>query len=435
MENGPETTSQTPTTASSTDEVTVSDVSAAETVANDAAAVIVDAETSLDEAADAVVSSTETVFSDDETVDIVAEQVTEPEDLPDTEAREFQEAPAPQPVHMFDLGDDLGVHPEAPAFDMAEETVEPMVSNEVADEPVVDIQSDDDELEATIAVETIQEPVSMASAIGADDEIFEQVMGSSRVEDIPVPRRSKPGSIPLPPQVTEEQLRRQRSATPAPTPADSRGHKHPLPASQRGAQHPGPSGQTSPRPLQPSAPQAVDVICPKCQRTTSTRFTFCMKCGTDFPAGYVASLTGQGPQAATTGGRSGVRDTRTTVRQINSIHEARGNGTSGHGMGTAQASGEEELPRLNTGMLANPFLVAFLSFLMPGLGHMLIGEHKKGLPWLFAGIAAMAFLPSWTFLMWVPLLLRVFSAINSYQLAVIKQGEQQRSPYDADDDT
>ena len=434
MENGPETTSQAPTTASSTDEVMVSDVSAAETVANDAVVVVVDAETPLDEAAVADVSSTETVFSDDETVDVVAEQAVEPEAVPNTEAPEVQEAPAPQPVHMFDLGDDLGVHPEAPSFDMAEETVEPMVSHEVADEPVVDAQSGDDEAEATIALETIQEPISIASAIDADDEIFEQVMGSSRVEDIPAPRRSKPGSIPLPPQVTEEQLRRQRSATPAPTPADSRGHKHPLPASQRGAQHPGPSGQTSPRPSQPSAPQAVDVICPKCQRTTSTRFTFCMKCGTDFPVGYVASLTGHSPQAATTGGRSGVRDTRTTVRQINSIHEARGNGTSGHGVGTAQASGEEELPRLHAGMLANPFLVAFLSFLMPGLGHMLMGEYKKGLPWLFAGIAAMAFLPSWTFLMWVPVFLRVASAINSYQLAVIKQGEQQRGPFDADDD-
>jgi hypothetical protein len=103
-------------------------------------------------------------------------------------------------------------------------------------------------------------------------------------------------------------------------------------------------------------------------------------------------------------------------------------------VGTAQASGEEELPRLNAGMMANPFLVAFLSFLMPGLGHMLMGEYKKGLPWLFAGIAAMAFLPSWTFLMWVPLFLRVASAINAYQLAVIKQGEQQRGPFEADND-
>jgi hypothetical protein len=102
-------------------------------------------------------------------------------------------------------------------------------------------------------------------------------------------------------------------------------------------------------------------------------------------------------------------------------------------MGTAQASGEEELPRLHTGTMANPFLVAFLSFLMPGLGHMLMGEYKKGLPWLFAGIAAMAFLPSWTFLMWVPLLLRVFSAFNAYQLATIKQDEQ-RGPFDTDDD-
>ena len=434
MENGPETTSQAPTTASSTDGVLVSDVSAAETVANDAVAVVVDAETPLDEAAVADISSTEKIFSDDETVDVVSEQAVEPEALSDTEAPDVQEAPTPQPVHLFDLGDDLGLHPEAPAFDMPEETVEPTTSHDVADEPVVNVQSDDDEAEATIAVETIQESVSITSALSADDEIFEQVMGSSRVEDIPVPRRSKPGSIPLPPQVAEEQIRRQRSAAPAPAPADSRGHKHPLPAQQRGSQHQGGSGQAAPKSPQPSTQQAVDVICPKCQRTTSTRFTFCMKCGTDFPAGYVASLTGQGPQAATPSGRSGVRDTRTTVRQINSIHEARGNGTSGHGVGTAQASGEEELPRLNTGMMANPFLVAFLSFLMPGLGHMLMGEYKKGLPWLFAGIAAMAFLPSWTFLMWVPVFLRVASAINAYQLAVIKHGEQQRGPFEADDD-
>jgi hypothetical protein len=426
MENGPETTSQAHTTASSTDEVLVSDVPAPENVANDALAVAVDAETPLDETFVADVSSTETVFSADETVDVVAEQAVEPEAVPETEALDLQEAPVPQPVQMFDLGNDLGVHPEAPTFDMAEETVEPTVSNEVVDEPVDNAQSDDDEAEATIAVETI------TSALSADDEIFEQVMGSSRVEDIPVPRRSRPGSIPLPPQVAEEQIRRQRSAAPAP--ADSRGHKHPLPASQRSPQRPGPSAQTSPRASQPSAPQAVDVICPKCQRTTSTRFTFCMKCGTDFPSGYVASLTGHSPHAATPGGHGGVRDTRTTVRQINSIHEGRGSRVAGAGMGTSQTDGEEELPRLNAGMLANPFLVAFLSFLMPGLGHMLIGEHKKGLPWLFAGIAAMAFIPSWTFLMWVPLFLRVASAINAYQLAVIKQGEQQRGPFDADDD-
>ena len=425
MENGPETTSQAPTTASSTDEVLVSDVSAPENMANDALAVAVDAETPLDETFVADVASTETVFNADETADVVAEQAVEPEAVPEIEAPDLQEAPAPQPVQMFDLGDDLGVHPEAPTFDMAEETVEPTVSNEVVDEPVDNAQSDDDEAEATIAVETT------ASALRYDEEIFEQVMGSSRVEDIPVPRRSRPGSIPLPPQVAEEQIRRQRSAAPAP--ADSRGHKHPLPASQRAPQRPGPSGQTSPRSAQPTAPQAVDVICPKCQRTTSTRFTFCMKCGTDFPSGYIASLTGHSPQAATPGGRSGVRDTRTTVRQINSIHEGRGSRAAGAGMGTSQTAGEEELPRLHAGMLANPFLVAFLSFLMPGLGHMLIGEHKKGLPWLFAGIAAMAFLPSWTFLMWVPLLLRMFSAFNAYQLAIIKQSEQ-RGPFDADDD-
>jgi len=209
MENGPEITSQAPTTASSTDEVMVSDVPAPENVSNDAVAVAVDAETPLDETSVPDVSSTETVFSADETVDVVAAQAVEPEAVPDTEAPDLQEAPVPQPVQMFDLGDDLGVHPEAPTFDMAEETVEPTVSDEVVDEPVDNAESDDDEAEATIAVETT------ASALRYDEEIFEQVMGSSRVEDIPVPRRSRPGSIPLPPQVAEEQIRRQRSAAPA----------------------------------------------------------------------------------------------------------------------------------------------------------------------------------------------------------------------------
>jgi len=402
MENGPETTSQAPATASSTDQVVVEEV------------------TSIDSApADTVVA------------DVEDEPVAITENMADTPAPDVQEAPAPQAVHLFDMGDDLGAATEITTPETAAESVVPN-----ADEPEsehINVPDGVITLETSQELEAVALPLVNPVALPTDDEIFEQVMGSSRVEDIPVPRRSTPGSIPLPPQIAEEQARRERSAAPAPV--DTRGRKHPLPAQQRSSQNQGGSGQAAPKSPQPSAPQAVDVICPKCQRTTSTRFTFCMKCGTDFPPGYIASLTGHSPQAATPSGRSGVRDTRSTVRQINRIHEAWGNGIPGHGMGTAQASGEEELPRLNAGMMANPFLVAFLSFLMPGLGHMLMGEYKKGLPWLFAGIAAMAFLPSWTFLMWVPLLLRVFSAINSYQLATIKQGEQQRGPFEADDDT
>jgi len=402
MENGPETTSQAPATASSTDQVVVEEV------------------TSIDSApADTVVA------------DVEDEPVAITENMADTPAPDVQEAPAPQAVHLFDMGDDLGAATEITTPETAAESVVPN-----ADEPEsehINVPDGVITLETNQELEAVALPLVNPVALPTDDEIFEQVMGSSRVEDIPVPRRSTPGSIPLPPQIAEEQARRERSAAPAPV--DTRGRKHPLPAQQRSSQNQDGSGQAAQKSPQPSAPQAVDVICPKCQRTTSTRFTFCMKCGTDFPPGYIASLTGHSPQAATPSGRSGVRDTRSTVRQINRIHEAWGNGIPGHGMGTAQASGEEELPRLNAGMMANPFLVAFLSFLMPGLGHMLMGEYKKGLPWLFAGIAAMAFLPSWTFLMWVPLLLRVFSAINSYQLATIKQGEQQRGPFEADDDT
>jgi hypothetical protein len=399
MENGPEMSSQTPTPASSADEVVVEDVTITDSVSAAADPVAVDVEPAVTT-----------------------------EDVPEPGAPDVKEAPAPQAVQLFDLGDDLSVQPEPPAFDMAEEAVEPAVSSDVDDEALVVATDAVIDAEPALAEETIQEPTPIVDSAPADDEIFEQVMGSSRVEDIPPVRRSAPGSIPLPPQVVMEQQRRDQLAAPT---VDASGRKrHPLPETGRQANRQGAKTPTPPPAAAQTTPQAVDVICPKCQRTTSTRFTFCMKCGTDFPVGYIASLTGHHPQPSTPSGRGGVRDTRTTVRQINSIHEGRG---SAAGMGAAQASDQEGLPRLHTGMLANPFLVAFLSFLMPGLGHMLIGEHKKGLPWLFAGLAAMAFLPSWSFAMWVPLFLRVFSAINAYQLAVIKQDEQSRT-LDSDDD-
>jgi len=403
MENGPEMSPQTPNPASSTDEETVADISTADVASPDA-----------------------------ETVDGADTGSTDNQPSPDTESLNALEAPAPQPVQLFDMGDDLGVAPPATTPGDADKIVDPIViSADDLETDVIDIQEDVNVIGEPLDEETVDIPDSTTPMLPADDEIFEQVMGSSRVEDIQVPRRSTPGSIPLPPQLAEEQARRER--TPPPASTDPRGRRHPLPETGRNPRRPDSTSQAAPNPTQPIAPQAVDVICPKCQRTTSTRFTFCMKCGTDFPPGYVASLIGHHPQPATPSGRSGVRDTRTTVRQINNIHEGRGGSAAGGGMGTAQTSGQQDWSRVQSGLSANPFLVAFLSFLMPGLGHMLIGEHKKGLPWLFAGIAAMAFLPSWTFLMWIPLFLRVFSAINAYQLTVIKQDEQ-REPFDSDDD-
>jgi len=402
MENGPEMSSQTPTPASSADEVVVEDV---------------------------IITDSDVAAPDP--VDDEVEPVVSTEDVPETATQDAQEAPAPQAVQLFDLGDDLAVQPAPPAFDMTEEVGEAVVSSDVDSEAIVVASNVAIDAAAALTDEPIQEPTPILDSAPADDEIFEQVMGSSRVEDIPPVRRSAPGSIPLPPQVVMEQQRRDQAAAPT---TDASGRKrHPLPETGRRANRQGAPTPTPPPTASQTTPQAVDVICPKCQRTTSTRFTFCMKCGTDFPVGYIASLTGHHPQPSSPSGRGGVRDTRTTVRQINSIHEGRGSRGAGAGMGTAQTAGEEELPRLHAGMLANPFLVAFLSFLMPGLGHMLIGEHKKGLPWLFAGIAAMAFLPSWSFAMWVPLFLRVFSAINAYQLAIIKQDEQSRT-LDSDDD-
>ena len=403
MENGPEMSPQAPTPASATDEATVADF-----------------------------STVDATLHDVETGDLADTVSTDSQPPPDQKTVHVQEAPAPQPVQLFDMGEDLGADLAVPTSIDAGQGIEPILASvAVSDTDVIDIPTGVIDVDENKVEETFDIPASTTASLPADDEIFEQVMGSSRVEDIPVARRSTPGSIPLPPQIADEQARRERAAAPAP--ADPRGRRHPLPETGRNTRRPESTNQAAQNPPQPSAPQTVDVICPKCQRTTSTRFTFCMKCGTDFPAGYVASLIGHHPQPATPSGRSGVRDTRTTVRQINRIHEAGGTGATGAGMGTAQTSGQQEWSRVQSGLSANPFLVAFLSFLMPGLGHMLIGEHKKGLPWLFAGIAAMAFLPSWTFLMWIPLFLRVFSAINAYQLTIIKQDEQ-REPFDTDDD-
>lgn len=425
MENGPEMTSQEPTPVSPADEVVVEDVTITDSVVADVEPADVHEASATD------VSSADTVTDDVPVLAIDDEADAATETASEAAITDVQEAPAPQPVELFDLGDDLAVQPTAPAFDMTEENIEATVSDDIDDEAVIDATNDVIETNAAQAEDTVESTISSQEASPADDEIFEQVMGSSRVDDIPVARRSTPGSIPLPPQLAEEQARRDRNAAPAPV--DSRGRRHPLPETGRTSRRPATPTPAAATPPQPTAAPAADVICPKCQRTTSTRFTFCMKCGTDFPAGYVASLTGHHPQPSTPGGRGGVRDTRTTVRQINRIHEGRGASAAGSGAGSAQTSGQEEWTRVQSGLSGNPFLVAFLSFLMPGLGHMLIGEHKKGLPWLFAGIAAMAFLPSWSFTIWIPLFLRVFSAINAYQLAIIKQDEQV-GPFDTDDD-
>ncbi|MFM7187185.1 MAG: hypothetical protein ACKO14_05160 [Armatimonadota bacterium] len=427
MENGPEMTSLKPSTESPADEVVVEDVTVTDSAASD-----IDAGCAIEgSSADDV--STE-VVTDDVASHAITADTDEASEQPLIAATpDVQEAPAPQAVALFDLGDELAVRPTAPAFDMTEENIEPTVSDDISDETAVEATNDVVDTNVARAEDTVESTISIQDPSPVDDEIFEQVMGSSRAEDIPLARRSTPGSIPLPPQLAEEQARRNRNASPAPV--DTRGRRHPLQETGRTSRRPAAPTAAAATLPQPTATPAVEVICPKCQRTTSTRFTFCMKCGTDFPAGYVASLTGHHPQPSTPGGRGGVRDTRTTVRQINRIHESRGSARSNETNGTHQTVTSEPYASFYpaSGLAGNPFLVAFLSFLMPGLGHMLIGEHKKGLPWLFAGIAAMAFLPSWSFTIWIPLFLRVFSAINAYQLAIIKQDEQ-AGPFDTDDD-
>jgi hypothetical protein len=420
MENSPEMTSNEPVKASPTDDVTlVEDVAGPVEMP------------SVDETASEDVTRSDSLSADNSVVLANDETIVATVAIAEAAAPDIQEAPAPQVVQLFDMGDDLDVPNTAPAFDMADETVEPVVSSEIDVEPLVVATNDVDVAEPAPFTETAEEPTASVDTAPTDDEIFEQVMGSSRAEDIPMPRRSTPGSIPLPPQVVLEQQRREQATAQAPDAASRK--RYPLPETGQRGNRQAPSGR--PEPVTPSqaTPQAVDVICPKCQRTTSTRFTFCMKCGTDFPPGYVASLTGHVPKASTPDSRSGVRDTRSTVRRINRIHESREQSNQGAGTATSQTAGQQDWNRSQSSLASNPFLVAFLSFLMPGLGHMLMGEYKKGLPWVFAGIAAMAFLPSWTFLMWIPVFLRVFSAINAYQLAVIKQDEQ-REPFDSDDD-
>ena len=167
----------------------------------------------------------------------------------------------------------------APAFDMADEdeTVEPAVSSEIDGEPLVVATNGIDTAEPAPITETAEDPTASKNIATTDDEIFEQVMGSSRVDDIPTPRRSSPGSIPLPPQVVLEQQRREQAAAPPPDAASRR--RHPLPETGKRGNRQVPSGRPEPVAPPQGTHQSVDVICPKCQRTTSTRFTFCMKIG------------------------------------------------------------------------------------------------------------------------------------------------------------
>jgi hypothetical protein len=112
------------------------------------------------------------------------EPVESTDDVPETATQDIQEAPAPQAVQLFDLGDDLATQPEPPAFDMTEEAVESVVSSDIDSEAVVVASNVATDAEAALTDEPIQEPTPILDSTPADDEIFEQVMGSSRVEDI-----------------------------------------------------------------------------------------------------------------------------------------------------------------------------------------------------------------------------------------------------------
>ena len=219
MENGPEMTSQEPTPASPADEVVVEDVTITESI-------VADVEPAdVHEASAPGVLNPDVVTNDVPVLAINDEPDAATETASEAAITDVQEAPAPQPVELFDLGDDLAARPSSPAFDMTEENVEPTGSDDNKNEAVIEATNDVVDTNAAQAEDTIEASISSQEDNSAEDEIFEQVMGSSRVDDIPVARRSTPGSIPLPPQLAEEQARRDRNAAPAP--ADPRGSGSP----------------------------------------------------------------------------------------------------------------------------------------------------------------------------------------------------------------
>ena len=171
----------------------------------------------------------ETTDFDGEAAGVEKEAVTE--HASDSSTTDIEEAPAPQPVELFDLSDDLSEQSAVAMFDMDEETVEATSSDDVTVPEDIEEPSDVVAASPTQAENESAIPGSDQHAASADDEIFEQVMGSSRADDIPVGRRLTPGSIPLPPQLAEEQARRERAA--ASPPVDARRRRHSLPDTGR----------------------------------------------------------------------------------------------------------------------------------------------------------------------------------------------------------
>jgi TM2 domain-containing membrane protein YozV len=68
--------------------------------------------------------------------------------------------------------------------------------------------------------------------------------------------------------------------------------------------------------------------------------------------------------------------------------------------------------------MVNPIIAAILSFIIPGLGQIVIGDTKKGLIFLVAAIILYVLVSLVTsFLGIVSLVLSIYAAYDAYQLA------------------
>ena len=266
--------------------------------------------------------------------------------------------------------------------------------------PVVHFESDaedicnisDVEIREHTAVHMVHEGTEHSAAVRSvetnttESSLDEDAEAAHHLGDVesarlvnPESRKRAAGHIPLPPQVTAEEdcLRLEQAQKSAARAVATQ------------------SQATSP-----------DVLCPSCGRQTRTGFTFCTKCGTDFPVDFMQSTAGKA-QNPVLGVEGKARDMGATLYKIQGIHHQE----SREDKGTPQ----DNMPAgfFGGSVLVNPIACAAISAIFPGLGNIVAGDRKNGIAFLIAGIMMMFFSVGGTLVIGM----RILSAILAFQTA------------------
>lgn len=163
---------------------------------------------------------------------------------------------------------------------------------------------------------------------------------------------------------------------------------------------------------------STEVICPSCGRQTRAGFTFCTKCGTDFPDDFMQSTVSKTPNPST-GVAILTRDTRQVIRKIQAIHQQEPPDGTGAPQENSPIGFFESKVLVNP--ISNPIACAALSMILPGIGNIAAGDRKNGIILLLVCIVMLFFGAGGTFVVAV----RVLSAILAFQTATQRLRERE----------